>query len=358
MATARQIFAVDTNTGQVYIAGNLFVQSAEKAGDSWIVGNMISASSVIELTDGAIVLDGTRGTVRAFDPDALTSGTFTEISHGRVNQYLDGDLARSLTGVETGTCSNDTWVELVGRYTSLPRIIVSPQSMQLFNSNYAGQPQTFLCNVSAESIGTNRWRFKPLAQLVISPGAVIIPGPAIIIVSEELPTEAIRYETNEVTTGENTTHIQCDAVLGGSIWREDPTVNEWLDKGYCFWEDIPSSHMSGLIYPCFDYYQAKIEARLCYKKTSASSWTYGTWSAVQMLTYKQNVTVQLAASVSSGNYQVKVQFRLTTGTMTHDWHDRIEIIETNQCQVPSYTITKQGVTMTPTGAVNYLAVGR
>ena len=326
-----QVFTVDASTGAVVINGNLFVDSAGKANSGWIRGSMIYAGSIIELADGAIVLDGTEGTIRVFDPDALTSGTFTEISHGRVNQYLDGDLARSLTGVETGTCSNDTWVELVGRYTTLPRIFVSPQNLQCFNSGYSNQSQSILCGVSAtESLGQNRWRFKPIAQLVVSSGTIVLPGPSVVTVREELPSSPITYETNEVTTGENTTHIQCDAVLGGSVWSHE---NLYL----------------------FSYYQAKIEARLCYKKTSASSWTYG-GSVIRTLTYEQNVTVQLAASVSTGNYQVKVQFILTAGTKTHSRMRRQP--NSNFCQVPSYIVTKADSTIMATGHLNYIAIGR
>ena len=314
------------------INGNLFVRSAGKANSGWIRGDMIYAGSIIELADGAIVLDGENGTVSVFDPDAPTSGTFTEISHGRVNQYVDGDLARSLTGVETGTCENDTWVTLTGRYTTLPRIIVSTQNLQCFDSDYTNQSQSFLCGVSAiESLGANKWRFKPFAQLVASAGTAVIPGPEAVIVRVARSSDPVTFETAPVNTGSNTEYIQCNAVLGGNVW------------------DYYGLYL-------FRYYQAIMKARLCYKAVSASSWSDSGWSPEQTLTVDQNVAVQLGAGVPPGNYQVKVQFQLRAGSMTHD-RQRYQP-GYNLCQVPSYTITQTGQIVLSEGQLNYIAIGR
>ena len=355
LKTPKRIFAVDANTGQVYIAGDLFVQSADKARNSWIVGDMIYAGSIIELADGAIVLNGQHGTVSVFDPDAPTSGTFTEISHGRVNQYVDGDLARSLTGVETGTCENDSWVYLTGRYTSRPHVIVSPQALQCFKADCLGQQQYLECRAtSLEHYGSDSWRFKPLAELVALQGTAVIPGPANITVSEIRSSNPITYETDEVNTGDSTILIGCEVVLGGCVYERDAEIDDIISK-----YDTPYySGTDRLVLPVFDYYQALMKARLCYKSVFASTWNYGSWSWERTLTYSQSGSVILSEEVPSGNYQVKVQIQLRAGTLTHGKSFRIEEVKTNQCIIRSFSIDRDMQVFTPVGTVSYLAVGQ
>ena len=96
--TPIQIFTVDATTGNVSINGSLFVRSANK-NQSWIVGNMIKANTLITLNNGNIVFNGSNGSITVKDPDAPNSGTYTYINSGHLNQYLNGVLIRSLTGI-------------------------------------------------------------------------------------------------------------------------------------------------------------------------------------------------------------------------------------------------------------------
>ena len=164
----QQIFAVDTNTGQVYIAGNLFVQSAEKAGDSWIVGDMISASSVIELKDGAIVLDGVNGRITVFDPGNMSNGNYIRIEHGLVRQYEGFTLKRQLVNLETGVAYNGEWKILEARYDTAPSILISPLVMNTFTPERFSQAQRLDVKVERiESLGSGKYRFLPKVLLAV-----------------------------------------------------------------------------------------------------------------------------------------------------------------------------------------------
>lgn len=167
MGAGKQIFAVDTATGQVYIAGNLFVQSADDAGGSWIVGEMISASSVIQLADGAIVLDGVNGRITVFDPANLSNGNFIRIENGFVKQYENFVLKRQLVNLETGIAYNGKWQSLLGRYEKTPVVFISPYVMNTYTPEESAQGQHLNMKVDRiEALGNGQYRFLPYATLM------------------------------------------------------------------------------------------------------------------------------------------------------------------------------------------------
>lgn len=167
MGVGKQIFAVDTTTGQIYIAGNFFVQSADDAGDSWIVGEMISASSVIQLADGAIVLDGINGRITVFDPSNHSNGNFIRIENGFVKQYENFVLRRQLVNLETGIAYNGKWQNLLGRYEKTPVVLVSPYVMNTYTPEESAQGQHLNMGVDrVEALGNGQYRFLPYATLM------------------------------------------------------------------------------------------------------------------------------------------------------------------------------------------------
>ncbi|BDF77888.1 hypothetical protein [Pyramidobacter piscolens] len=167
MGVGKQIFVVDTATGQVYIAGNLFVQSADDAGDSWIVGEMISASSVIQLADGAIVLDGINGRITVFDSSNHSNGNFIRIENGFVKQYENFVLRRQLVNLETGIAYNGKWQNLLGRYEKTPVVLVSPYVMNTYTPEESAQGQHLNMRVDRiEALGNGQYRFLPYATLM------------------------------------------------------------------------------------------------------------------------------------------------------------------------------------------------
>lgn len=219
-APGTQVFAVDSATGAIVMQGNLFVTSAGKAGNGWIRGEMISANSKIQLANGSIVLDGTTGIVRVFDPADHTNGTFTSITNGRVNQYVNGNLRRSLTTRESGITTNGQWLTLAQEYEEKPSIIVTPNNLQCYNSLYHAQNQTLNCEVtSIERIpGSNKWRFRPEVTLNAIGGEVFIPPPIEIKALWLFPMPA----TTSISTGPN-----CVKLVGDLSYKTGCTV-EWV----------------------------------------------------------------------------------------------------------------------------------
>lgn len=334
---AYPVFAVDTANHTVGISGNLFVYGAQNAGSGWIAGDYINANSVITLADGSIELNGTNGTIKVLDPQNKTSGTYTYISSGRVNQYVNGNLMRSLTSVETGQCTNNTWCDLNGKFSQQPKIIVSPKTLQCFNTSYGEQNQSFKCDVSAvESTGANTWRFKPIAQLVVTGGENNISTPA--SVQAYLNTamySSITVETGSVSTGANCIGISANINYGALACHP-------------LYDDVGN---------VFGYktYSTIVKARLAYKINSASSWSYGSWSSEQTLAYNQTKTETLDQSVTSGDYSIKIQLEITRTNDSHTKNGNAYPMQ--YLFVSNIAINKGSATTLATGTLNYIAVG-
>lgn len=338
-----QVFAIDSSTGNVLINGNLFVNSANKAGTGWIVGDMISASSVITLNNGSIVIDGTNGTIKVLDPANKTSGTYTTITNGYVNQYVDGRLARSLTGVETGECTNGTWKNLTGKYTNQPYIIITPKSLQSFNASNSTANQSINCHVqSIESTGNNTWRFKPAATLNSSSiqDGISVPSRKYdingIIHYTASNTCPRTITTDSVTTGTGCTRITVSATLHGII-------------------------VSSIYNNRWTIYDGSLKFRIKYKLTSASSWSYSSYCTAKTCTYQESYTNTISQNVSSGNYNVAVEFYLTyTGSTKNIYipdNSDFELYQT-YIDVDSIICNRGSTSNLATGTLNYIAIGR
>ena len=323
--TSCPVFSVDTQTGAVGIVGNLFVLGAKNAGSGWITGDYINANSVITLNNGSIVIDGTHGTIKVLDPNNTSSGTYTYISDGYVSQYVNGTMMRSLNAVETGQCTNNTWCTLTGKYSQQPKIIVSPKNLQCFNASYNTQNQAFNCEVTnVEQTATNTWRFKPLAQLVIASGQDFITTPSSVSTATTNSQTSATGNTGTVSTGNNCNKIEATVTFA------------------CYFWDISK------------YYKSSIKVRIAYKLTSASSWSYGAWSSAYTLGREDSKTITLSQSVTSGNYNVRIEYSATRGSA----YTPTAAAVAQEVNVGSVKCTRGTATVLATGTLNYIAVGR
>ena len=338
-----QVFAIDSTTGNVLINGSLFVNSANKAGTGWIVGDMISANSIISLASGAIVINGTEGYIQIKDPSNMNSGTYTLITDGFVNQYVDGALARSLTGVEVGQCTNGSWTTLTGTYTQQPQIIVSPKSLRSYNAATSSNNQSLNCSVKyIESLGSNKWRFQPAATLNSSASQDNVSVPAKARYGSYL-NPAIPYNTsgktytittNSVQSGANCTKITMTA-----------TMKSYVSSGT--WDTALHE----------DNYLATIKFRIKYKLTSASSWSYSSYSTAKSSVDRNTpYTTTISQTVSSGNYDIAAEYLITWGT------SKVTKTRDNTCEssieVNSIEIARSSTSNLATGTLNYIAIGR
>ena len=338
-----QVFAIDSTTGNVLINGSLFVNSANKAGTGWIVGDMISANSIISLASGAIVINGTEGYIQIKDPSNMNSGTYTLITDGFVNQYVNGALARSLTGVEVGQCTNGSWTTLTGTYTQQPQIIVSPKSLRSYNAATSSNNQSLNCSVKyIESLGNNKWRFQPAATLNSSASQDNVSVPAKARYGSYL-NPAIPYNTtnktytittNSVQSGANCTKITMTA-----------TMKAYIATGT--WDTALHE----------DDYLATIKFRIKYKLTSASSWSYSSYSTAKSSVDRDtSYTTTISQTVSSGNYDIAAEYLITWGT------SKVTKTRDNTCEssieVNSIEIARSSTSNLATGTLNYIAIGR
>ena len=141
----------------------------------------------------------------------MNSGTYTLITDGFVNQYVNGALARSLTGVEVGQCTNGSWTTLTGTYTQQPQIIVSPKSLRSYNAATSSNNQSLNCSVKyIESLGNNKWRFQPAATLNSSASQDNVSVPAKARYGSYL-NPAIPYNTTNKTYTITTNSVQSGA---------------------------------------------------------------------------------------------------------------------------------------------------
>ncbi len=185
-----QVFTVDATTTPptVGINGNLIV-------DGSITGDKINAVSaitladggkliigedgVIQIADGAIVLDGATGHLISTNPDDVDTGDKLLISYGALQflRYNSTDEAyeayESIKAVAAGTCTSNEWVELPGVWLEPPTILVSPSLVMSYDSAYPTSDQYWSFYVKAEEEtmpGSGVWKFLPIAALRIGDG--------------------------------------------------------------------------------------------------------------------------------------------------------------------------------------------
>lgn len=179
--------------------GNLFVNAAKGAGGGWIVGNMISAAaqiqigaggslimgngSIFQMGSGAVLIDSEAAVLQLKDPNNLTSGDYIRMELGDITtyKYINGAYRpmKSLRRIETGVASNGVTTELPGYWPSLPKIIVSPRTLQSYNAGAAAQSQQLVIypdNIQRNSSGVVT--FVPRAYIEIASGSGSVNSPA------------------------------------------------------------------------------------------------------------------------------------------------------------------------------------
>lgn len=374
-STPVQIFTIDTTTGNVAINGNLFVRSANNNA-SWIVGDMIKANTLITLCNGNIVFNGSNGSVTVKDPDAPNSGTYTYINSGVLNQYYLGTLMRSLTNIESGQANNNANTDLTNSFEATPSVIVTPKNIQTYNSTYNKQNQTFNCNVTVTSLGNNKYRIKPTATISVASGTDNINAPAIYTFEDH---------RNEITT------TQADVDMGDFInpgftaankvctfttdsVRTGPNCNKVVVNASTYGIAVKSE--SGLYNNGWYVTAASHKWRIKYKLHSASTWSYSSYSTeTSDVGAGQTVTSSLTQSFSTaGDYDIAAEFVLKRTGSTTIGHsssiypgrvypssthgDTYTSIDSASVKINSIQCTRPAKTVTPTGTLNYIAVGR
>lgn len=196
-----QIFAIDATSGtpKLVMNGNLFVNAAKGAGGGWIVGNMISAAaqiqigaggslimgngSIFQMGSGAVLIDSEAAVLQLKDPNNLTSGDYIRMELGDITtyKYINGAYRpmKSLRRIETGVASNGVTTALPGYWPSLPKIIVSPRTLQSYNAGAAAQSQQLVIypdNIQRNSSGVVT--FVPRAYIEIASGSGSVNSPA------------------------------------------------------------------------------------------------------------------------------------------------------------------------------------
>lgn len=378
-STPVQIFTVDTTTGNVAINGNLFVRSANNNA-SWIVGDMIKANTLITLCNGNIVFNGSNGSVTVKDPDAPNSGTYTYINSGYLNQYYLGTLMRSLTNIESGQAKNNAETTLTGTYNVTPSVIVTPKNIQTYNATYKLQNQTFNCTLTTTSLGSGKYKIKPVATIGVAAstdniqvpakydfethGTDIAAAQADVYVGDFInPAFQSNNKTCLFTTATSRTTANCNKVVvnvttyGVAGMMESGTVT---NRGIYI---TNASH----------------KWRIKYKLHSASTWSYSSYSTETTgVTYGKAVTSSITQSFSTaGDYDIAVEFVLKrTGTSSIGFSNGLSgqaehrvysssamsgsytVIEPAYVKVNSIQCTRAAQTLTPSGTLNYIAVGR
>lgn len=369
-STPLQIFTVDSTTGNVWINGNLFVRSAENR-DSWIVGDMIKANTIIQLANGSIVFNGTNGTITVKDPNNLNSGTYTYINSGVLNQYLNGNLLRSLTGIESGQCKNNNECTLSNQYTTQPSIIISPKDIQTYSSAYLKQNQTFNCNISnISSAGTNKYKFKPSVTITVAAGTdnVTPPGQysftehyteiclaqSDVFIGDSYNPGLANNKTCILTTDSVRTNVNCNKIV--------------VNATTC---GIVVKTEDGMINSGFNVTNATHKWRIKYKLASASTWSYSSYSTETTgITATKTVTSSITQNLTAGNYDIAAEFVLKrSGTTTIGWSYYDKIYDSYgssnyvnnlgaYIKINSIQCSRPAATITPSGTLNYIAVGR
>ena len=258
-----------------------------------------------------------------------------------MNQYVGGKLVRSLSGVETGQCTNGSWTTLSGNYVNEPRIIVSPKSLMSYKAANSASNQSLNCSVKyVESLGNYKWRFQPAATLNTSASQDFISVPATKKYGTELVpwttgTSAVTLTTDAVSTGGNCTKITMTATM----------------RSYCTSGSSAGSFMEYA-------YTANIKYRIKYKLSSASSWSYSSYCTVKNgVSREDSYTTTITQSVSSGTYDVCAEY-LIQPVASPNTKRSADFSYENSIQVNSIECARGSTSNLATGTLNYIAIGR
>ena len=183
------VFQVDSE-GNVQLVGSLI------AGGS-ITGDKINAAaqiqlgaggqlimgdgSIFQMGSGAIIIDSENGVMQIRDPNNLTTGNYVRVETGDITtyQYIAGAYRamKSLRKMEVGVGNNGEIVTLPGYWPSQPKIQVSPNALQCYNSGYPNQSQQLRCYADAITYNNGVVTFVPRAYLEISSNNGYISSP-------------------------------------------------------------------------------------------------------------------------------------------------------------------------------------
>jgi len=150
-----------------------------------IAGENLKVTSLITLRDGGklilgdynIVFDtaGSGSGIATFAPDGGISGQhYMTLNNGDIQFYywdaINGRHVeyKSLRRMESGTAFNNDTVNIDGVWKRQPKIMLSPANLQSYDSNYSGQDQSFLLEITNITVANGRYSFVPRAQLVLS----------------------------------------------------------------------------------------------------------------------------------------------------------------------------------------------
>lgn len=149
------------------------------AGGSLIMGN----GSIFQMGSGAVLIDSEAAVLQLKDPNNLTSGDYIRMELGDITtyKYINGAYRpmKSLRRIETGVASNGVTTALPGYWPSLPKIIVSPRTLQSYNAGAAAQSQQLVIypdNIQRNSSGVVT--FVPRAYIEIASGSGSVNSPA------------------------------------------------------------------------------------------------------------------------------------------------------------------------------------
>jgi len=79
-------------------------------------------------------------------------------------------LYKALSRIETGTANSGVVTTIPGYFLAQPKIIVSPNSIRLYDTSFSNQNQTLNCqatNITETSAGSLSWQFTPTATLTL-----------------------------------------------------------------------------------------------------------------------------------------------------------------------------------------------
>jgi hypothetical protein len=128
----------------------------------------------VQINVGSLVAMHSDGWIESYSVAGSHVNDYARIDSGQVSLYkYVGSLGyavqySTLSRIETGVCTNATNVVLPGYWKTQPKVIVSPNSLQLYSVAYAAQNQTINCTPNAiteTGTGTMQWQFTPTATL-------------------------------------------------------------------------------------------------------------------------------------------------------------------------------------------------
>ncbi|MDO5116179.1 MAG: DUF1983 domain-containing protein, partial [Synergistaceae bacterium] len=302
-----QIFTVDTDTGLVQILGSLI------ASDS-ITGDKINAktriqigdsiildgpNNAIQISDGAILLNGATGALTCLDPRNTTTGKKVVLSYGDI-QFLRYNTStgvyeeyQSVKGIASGSANSGEWVEIPGVWLEQPDILVGPKLVKSFEAANVGLDQFWHFGVKAISeitAGSGRWRAMFACELRLGSDINVIQLGNEVTSSIGSGASAAEYYSNVFTTPANAREI----IVNGHVKTSDA---------------------SGFTPP-----PDTISIVLQYKLTSASQYTNAQSIQLSFNTYKRpnhedwpqavKTWVLSALGLSSGTYHVRLKYSL------------------------------------------------